>query len=577
MRLAMILMCVHFMSVNANSQVLIGDGEVLAYPDLLAGSFMGQSFVLGSNTEFVIEAGGGVSALPVLDFEPFDMYGSKIVFQGGSGFFVGASDEGSFVSNVEIELLDGAVVSGKSSLRLTGDSRLRLIGGQLDVGFAAFGTDIDFVSGVATGAAIDNNSSLLMTGGEFLQAISFRGQNPVGYINGGLIHGSATLKGTASVFLIAGMFGSESELKENAQLLWSGGAIGRSLHINDQAQLRIVGGQYELNNKQINEVTRDLEDGDIITGVLLDGMPFVLTPINGDIIPASSLIFDKASIPPANPAPIVLVNQIGPRGYRGVDEVQVLGGGIVPAHSTAIDTEFVVDGGSIENGFECVRSTIEVIAGDLGWEITLLDHSSLTVYSGTVSSWMRVSNGSRLDFYDATMLSSLRVLSGGAVNQFAGSMGSNIQIEGGGVFNVFGGVRGTGLVVVDGGQLNLYVQDATLDGSPLGLLPGESMTIMDRGGAVLEGHLENGDSFRHELHGGFSFSDIFLPGSVVTVTLSVPCEADLTVDGALDFFDVSAFIVAYQAQDPDADFNNDGDFNFFDVSAFLVAFQAGCP
>jgi hypothetical protein len=45
----------------------------------------------------------------------------------------------------------------------------------------------------------------------------------------------------------------------------------------------------------------------------------------------------------------------------------------------------------------------------------------------------------------------------------------------------------------------------------------------------------------------------------------------------LDFFDVSAFLNAYNAQDPIADFTDDGEFNFFDVSAFLNAFNAGCP
>jgi hypothetical protein len=47
--------------------------------------------------------------------------------------------------------------------------------------------------------------------------------------------------------------------------------------------------------------------------------------------------------------------------------------------------------------------------------------------------------------------------------------------------------------------------------------------------------------------------------------------------GVLNFFDVSAFLVAYSAQDPIADFNGDGMFNFFDVGAFLVAFNSGCP
>ncbi|MBL4698321.1 MAG: hypothetical protein JKX70_05765 [Phycisphaerales bacterium] len=55
------------------------------------------------------------------------------------------------------------------------------------------------------------------------------------------------------------------------------------------------------------------------------------------------------------------------------------------------------------------------------------------------------------------------------------------------------------------------------------------------------------------------------------------CPADLTNDGELNFFDVSAFLSAFASSDPAADFTGDGQFNFFDVSAFPVAFSAGCP
>lgn len=55
------------------------------------------------------------------------------------------------------------------------------------------------------------------------------------------------------------------------------------------------------------------------------------------------------------------------------------------------------------------------------------------------------------------------------------------------------------------------------------------------------------------------------------------CLPDFTGDGVLNFFDVSAYLVAFQNQDPIADFNPDGVFNFFDVAAFVAAFSAGCP
>lgn len=52
--------------------------------------------------------------------------------------------------------------------------------------------------------------------------------------------------------------------------------------------------------------------------------------------------------------------------------------------------------------------------------------------------------------------------------------------------------------------------------------------------------------------------------------------ADLDGDGELNFFDVSSFLLAYQAQDPVADFDQSGTFDFFDVSAFLNAYNQPC-
>jgi beta-glucanase (GH16 family) len=71
------------------------------------------------------------------------------------------------------------------------------------------------------------------------------------------------------------------------------------------------------------------------------------------------------------------------------------------------------------------------------------------------------------------------------------------------------------------------------------------------------------------------------PGGAVFVdgvTFStLPCPADLSPDGVLDFFDVSVFLGAYGVGDPIADFNDDGAFDFFDVSLFLASYFAGCP
>lgn len=60
------------------------------------------------------------------------------------------------------------------------------------------------------------------------------------------------------------------------------------------------------------------------------------------------------------------------------------------------------------------------------------------------------------------------------------------------------------------------------------------------------------------------------------VYVILTCDADLSGDGGIDFFDVSAFLSFYGAQDVRGDLNGDGQFNFFDVSLFLQLFSQGC-
>jgi len=76
--------------------------------------------------------------------------------------------------------------------------------------------------------------------------------------------------------------------------------------------------------------------------------------------------------------------------------------------------------------------------------------------------------------------------------------------------------------------------------------------------------------------GGFSTIDAIAANRVVAL-LQDNCAADLTGDGTLDFFDIAAFLTAFNNNDPIADFTADGSFDFFDISAFLTEFSAGCP
>lgn len=83
--------------------------------------------------------------------------------------------------------------------------------------------------------------------------------------------------------------------------------------------------------------------------------------------------------------------------------------------------------------------------------------------------------------------------------------------------------------------------------------------------------------------GGWADGDMNGDGIVDAADIAIimggnTCLADFNNDGLVNFFDVSAFIAAFNAQDPAADIAAPfGVWNFFDVSAFMSAYNAGCP
>lgn len=131
----------------------------------------------------------------------------------------------------------------------------------------------------------------------------------------------------------------------------------------------------------------------------------------------------------------------------------------------------------------------------------------------------------------------------------------------------------TGVWVGDGETLVKIVGWDQMVETDLGMLPlGYDFGGLD-GKQVTSGVIDINDN------GQVAFS-AFLRNGTVGVFVATPvigCQPDLNDDGALDFFDISAFLTAFSSMDPVADFNNDGSYDFFDISAFLTAFSAGCP
>lgn len=128
-----------------------------------------------------------------------------------------------------------------------------------------------------------------------------------------------------------------------------------------------------------------------------------------------------------------------------------------------------------------------------------------------------------------------------------------------------------------------YLHDVNGDGT-LDFTAGPTVYLNDG-----SGHFGSAQAFLGgQLHaiadmdgdGDEDYVGVVQPGSDIFVAwndCASACPADFTGDGVLDFFDVSAFLGAYNANDASADLTGDGQFNFFDVSEFLSLYNAGCP
>ena len=207
---------------------------------------------------------------------------------------------------------------------------------------------------------------------------------------------------------------------------------------------------------------------------------------------------------------------------------------------------FNFSGGTTGDAFVVEKGTINISGGALG------DNSALLNFDG-IDPVMHMTSGalgSAFRAYDGTL------------NISGGLLGDSFLL---------GRPTGDGAGVT----MNLVVKSATIDGDDLALSTTPT-TITTRGGAFLRCVMLDDSIIGIDLNDGLVFGeDRIRAGAILTIALD--CPADLTGDGSLDFFDVSAYLDAFVSKDSIADFTGDGLYDFFDVSAFLGAYNAGCP
>lgn len=132
----------------------------------------------------------------------------------------------------------------------------------------------------------------------------------------------------------------------------------------------------------------------------------------------------------------------------------------------------------------------------------------------------------------------------------------------------------TAIWVTDGTTTVKLAEFGQIIDTDLGPIPMGFDFGPDNGKQVANGVVDINDN------GQVAFAS-FLSNGTIGVFVATPvfdvCEADLDGNGELDFFDLSAFLMAFGNMDRSADLDENGSFDFFDLSAYLALYNAGCP
>lgn len=261
----------------------------------------------------------------------------------------------------------------------------------------------------------------------------------------------------------------------------SGGSYGRRFEARPGSDVELIGGEFELNGVTYTDSTITLTEGDVFTGTLADGSPFVFSPLVGDIgfVAGDDLIgvtLTTAALPPLDTTPLVVSTDIlatVPFGLREGQDVMLQPGGVLGAALAVVDARLNVEGGEVHRGLDVARSVVNISGGsvassfvaNLGSEVNIsggsvsgnfyaLTGSQVNLSGGSIGVSSAVS-GSVVNISDGTIGNRFEASAGSEVNISGGTVGDRFEVNSGSVVNMSGGVVGEDFAVGDGSVLNI--------------------------------------------------------------------------------------------------------------------------
>ena len=361
-------------------------------------------------------------------------------------------------------------------------------------------------------------------------------------ISGGDFRGASTFNGF--------------DANSGSTVIISGGSFNRDFNAFAGSNVELVGGEFLLNGGAFTGAAITLSTDDVFTGTLVDGSPFIFSPLESDELTDVTLT-QSTLLAAADLTPQFVntnISRTPPSGLRAGQELTLQNGGVLGTNFEVVDAILNIDGGEVGIVLESVRSTVNISGGNVGQAFNAFLGSEVNISGGVVGG-----------FFDAR--------AGSEVNISGGAVGLGFDAFSGSVINIRGGAIETGFHARDGSVVNVIGDNFLLDGVPVaGLGLGQVLEIENRD-VTLSGVLADGTAFSFDLNSVDNNSDDFFDeNATLTVSLESPfLLGDVNRDGVVDFFDIQPFInvLSTQTFQAEADIDESGVVNFFDIAPFI--------
>lgn len=480
-----------------------GQGPLGARPGqtviLEENGFLDDNFLAGRGSDVIIRS-GRVS-------ENFEAIGAQVTVEGGE-----IGNRLSVLEDATVTIAGGTIerdaeVYPGGVLHLAGGLmkyRATARGGTFNMSDGVVDSDFDVVDGgianisggyIRSQLNVRENSSATISGGTLARGFLAETGSIVN-MTGGLAQFDA-LAGS-QVKITGGIVDDASLISSGAQVDVSGGGIGDDLVNSSDAGLILRGQHFEIDGALVpglsqagDEEVVTIADGQLFTGTLADGSPFVFSRDEGDRIGTVRLI--RSATLPGGPIDIRVSSGAGPGGTYVGQQLTLSDSATLPKNFNAgRDSVVTILDGSAGDNFEAYAAIVNIAGGTLGNDFGAFAESEINISGGVVGSF--------------------QAYEGAVVNLTGGKLGTT-KTWGGSTFNIAGGqvaslgTRNGSQIVWNGGtiaSLDINGNDSSFE------VQGGDFRV---NGVPIAGLVHQGDSLQFDLGSGSILTGVLADGT----------------------------------------------------------------